>query len=73
MSLATLTQDQRRRALSHGRGIDGIVFMLMAAAGIALVVVLLIAGLQTAEKQAKREAAQSRSPQANSASEIGAN
>ena len=73
MSLDTLNNERTRRALSQGRGIDSIIFILMAGAAIGVVVVLLIAGLQTAEQQAKRGSAEVRSNPSQTLPEIGAN
>jgi len=71
VALDNLTTDRARRALSHGGGIDGILFMLLAGAGIGLAVVLIVAGLQTAETQATRAAGQSQSTMNRQAAEIG--
>lgn len=56
LAIDTLTTNRARRALSHGGGIDGVLFLLLAAAGIGMVVVLIVAGLQSAEASATRDA-----------------
>jgi hypothetical protein len=72
LSLDTLTTARARRALSHGGGIDGVLFMLIAAVGVGLVVVLVMVGLQTAETQAEKATGQSRMSAAQiKSSEIG--
>ena len=56
LALNTMTTDRARRALSHGGGIDSILFLLLAGAGIGMIVLLIMAGLQTAEASATRDA-----------------
>lgn len=56
VALDTLTTTRARRALSHGGGIDTIVFLLLAAAGVGMLVVLIVAGLQKAETNATQAA-----------------
>lgn len=71
MALDTMTTNRARRAMSHGGGIDSILFLLLAVAGIGMVVILIVAGLQSAEASATRDAgASSRSTNSKSA-EIG--
>lgn len=71
MALDTMTNDRARRALSHGGGIDGILFLLMAAAGIGMVVMLIVAGLQSAEASATRDAGRASHSMATQSAEIG--
>ena len=71
MALDTLTTDRARRALSHGGGIDGILFSLLAAAGIGMVVVLIVIGLQSAETSATRATGASQPSMNAKSAEIG--
>lgn len=71
MALDTMTTDRARRALSHGGGIDSILFLLLAAAGIGMVVVLIVAGLQSAEASATRDAGAASHSMAKKTAEIG--
>lgn len=73
MNLDALTKDRARRALTHGRGIDGVLYALLAVAGIGMVGIVLVAGLRTAETQAERDAGQSSPRAASKSSEIGEN
>jgi hypothetical protein len=71
LALDTMTTDRARRALSHGGGIDGILFLLLAAAGIGTVIMLIVAGLQSAEASATRDAAAASQSMAAQSAEIG--
>lgn len=66
-----MTTDRARRALSHGGGIDSILFLLLAAAGIGVVVMLIVAGLQSAEASATRDAGTASQSMATQSAEIG--
>lgn len=68
-----MTNERARRALSHGGGIDGILFMLMAGAGIMMVVGLLIFGLSAAESNAERDAKKTPNTGRTKSPEIGTN
>ena len=68
-----MTNERARRALSHGGGIDGILFMLLAGAGIVMVVGLLILGLNTAKSNAERDAEMTPSSGMNDKTEFGTN
>jgi len=56
LAIKSPIRDRAQRSLSHGGGIEGIFYALMASAGIGLVVTLLIAGMRTAESNALRHA-----------------
>jgi hypothetical protein len=73
MSYDSTTNERARRALSHGKGIDGILFMLMAGTVILIVVGLLIFGLSTAESNAERDAEIGPSASMTDKSELGTN
>ena len=74
MAIDTQISDRARRSLSHGGGIEGILFTLIAGAGIGLVVVLLIVGLRTAESNATRDTREGRTAvRGDQASELGTN
>ena len=68
-----MINERARRALSHGGGIDGILFMLLAGAGIAVMVGLLMFGLSAAESNAERDAKQTPTNGSRDSSEIGTN
>lgn len=69
----SMQNERARRALSHGGGIDGILFLLVAGAGIVVVVGLLIFGLSAAESNAERDAEITPSTRSTDKSEIGTN
>jgi hypothetical protein len=71
VALDTMTTDRARRALSHGGGIDSILFLLLAVAGIGMLVMLIIAGLQSAEASATRDAGAASRSMASQAAELG--
>ena len=72
MAIDLATSERARRALSHGGGIDGIIFMLMSAAGIGLVVILLVVAMQRAEFRATQATGEtSDRPQTVESTEIG--
>ena len=71
LALNTMTTDRARRALSHGGGIDSILFLLLAAAGVGMIVLLIMAGLQTAEASATRDAGTSPRNMNTKSAEIG--
>ena len=73
MSYDSLKNERARRALSHGGGIDGILFLLVAGARIVIVVGLLKFGLSAAESNAERDAEITPSSRNSDQSEIGTN
>ena len=73
MTLDTLNTDRTRRALSHGRGIDGIFSILLAGVGIGILVILVVAGLRTAETQATQDTGGIHATGNDQSSEIGSN
>lgn len=73
MTQDALNTARTRRALTHGGGIDGIFFMLLAAVGIGLVVVLLVVGLRTSETQATRIKAETHTTGSDKPSDLGSN
>ena len=73
VSYDSTTNERARLALSHGRGIDGILFLLIAGAGIVIVVGLLIFGLSAAESNAERDAEITPTSRNSDKSEIGTN
>ncbi len=71
MSADAMSNERVRRALTHGRGIDGILFTLVAGAVIVAVVGLLIFGLSAAESNAERDAEHTQTTGSLDPSEIG--
>jgi urea transporter len=54
-----------RRALTHGNGLDGVLFTFLTLAGVALLIGLLVYSFQSAETSAERDTG-GRSPAAAS-------
>lgn len=73
VSYDSLTKERIRLALSHGGGIDSILFALLAGAGIVVVVVLLVFGFSTAENNAERDAKQAKTVENGNSAEMGTN
>lgn len=73
MSNDAMTKERARRAMSHGGGIDGILFALMAGAGIVVMVALLVFGFSTAEDSAERDVEHATAVENGKSSEMGTN
>ncbi len=73
VSYDAMTKDRARLALSHGGGIDAILFALLAGAGIVVVVALLVFGFRTAERNAERDAEQTKTVETGNSTEMGTN
>ena len=69
----SIQKERARRALSYGGGLNGILFLLVAGAGIVVVVGLLIFGLSAAESNAERDAEITPSSRNADKSEMGTN
>lgn len=54
VALDSLTNQRIRKSLTHGGGIDGVLFTILAGVGIVTAILILIAGLQTAENKAEQ-------------------
>lgn len=73
MSHDAMIKERARRALSHGGGIDSILFALLAGAGVVAAVALLVFGFRTAEGNAERDVEHSQAAETRSSSEMGTN
>ena len=73
VSYDAMTKERARLALSHGGGIDTILFALLAGVGIVVVVALLVFGFSTAEYNAERDAEQAASAETGNSVEMGTN
>ncbi len=73
MSYDAMTKERARLALSHGGGIDSILFALLAGAGIVVVVALLVFGFSTAERNAELDAKQTSREINGNSTEMGTN
>lgn len=52
---STSSGERARRALTHGNGLDGVLFTLLTMVGVALLIGLLVFSFQSAETSAERD------------------
>lgn len=77
MTMSTLqnpSSDNRvRRALTHGGGLDGLLFSLLSLVGVALLIGLLVFSFQSAGQRAERDTQSETAPRRTTQSELGDN